>query len=101
MSSALEQIRHLIRDDKDTKPAFKDETLLDFLLLNDQNIYAAAADALRAWAVDITLVLRKVEMTNYNIDAPSMAKILLMAAESMEARARDRTIGKPPQVGIL
>lgn len=105
MSQELRQLRHLVRDENDPKngfiPFFSDEIMLDFLAMNDQNVYAAAADVLRAWAVDITVVNKKIELTNAMIDGPAMSKILLMSAESMEMRGRDRTLGKPPQVGIL
>lgn len=105
MSQALRQLRHLVRDENNPEkgfvPFFDDETMLDFLAMNEQNVYAAAADVLRAWAIDITVVNKKIELTNAMIDGPAMSKILLMSAESMEMRARDRTLGKPPQVGVL
>ncbi len=68
---------------------FTDEEIEAFLLLSEQNVRLAAAEALRTIAANEAQVSKRIKFLELSTDGPAVAAALIKAAESLEQKADD------------
>jgi len=76
-SSNIGRVRLLTTDRDEDAAIFSDEEIGAFLLLNDDDVRLAAAEALESIAVNEALVLKKLTTLDLSTDGPALAKSLL------------------------
>lgn len=65
---------------------YSDDFLTGFLLMNDDNIWFSAADALSAMAANESLVSKKIRKENLQTDGPAVTNALRLLAQDYRAR---------------
>jgi hypothetical protein len=76
-STSIGRVRLLTTDREEDAAIFSDEEIGAFLILNDDDVRLAAAEALESVAVNEALVLKKLTTLDLSTDGPALAKSLL------------------------
>lgn len=65
---------------------FNDEEVETFLLLSEENLRYAAAEALRTIAANETMVMKAITFLDLKTEGPKVTEALIKAAEKLEER---------------
>lgn len=86
LETAIGQVRLLISDTDLNAVVFADAEIDGFLVLEDENVRLAAAQALDTIASNEALVSKKIRTQNLQTDGPAVAKELRERAASLRAQ---------------
>lgn len=96
ITEAKDQVRLLIADvggDSGTDFLFGDEEIETFLTLRQDNVFLAAASAMRAMAVNEAMVAKVITFLDLKTDGAKLADALRAAADDMEKQADEDASG--------
>lgn len=91
-TTTIGRVRLNCQDTAQATAIFTDEEISAFLVMNNNNVFRAAADALDIIASNQSYVLKRVSGDGCSIDGPAVAADLRAHARALREKA-DRNIG--------